>query len=187
MIEQGVLALPEVQDIDWIVVKCRDLEFEACDILHAVVLCRQWHSRLPKVQDNPWQFAFRAHYRHRTAAVALWHNPSTRSLPSHWLELRRMACAPFAPKFTASRFLSWMVRFFRQHYPARERCISYQDTQVHNGTIYRASNWTAAYRGQERIRDRSKPRCNSNGRMYRWNINGIEADKAAKIRWEILL
>ena len=45
-----------------------------------------------------------------TYAVALWHNPSARTLPGHWLELRRMACAPDAPHCTASRFLAEMTK-----------------------------------------------------------------------------
>jgi hypothetical protein len=181
-----ILLIPEVSAVAWEVVKARDLTIETCMTAHAVTLTRRWHSRLPNTQDNPWQFAFRAHFGHETCAVALWHNPSTRSLPSHWLELRRMACAPFAPRYTASRFLGWMVRFFARFHANRERCISYQDTVVHAGTIYKACNWTPVYRGNDRARDRSKPRRATN-RMYRTSLNGLEADMAAKVRWEILL
>ena len=174
--------------IQWEFVKARNLICEPCDTAHAVALNREWHSRLPVVQNNPWQFAFRAHYRGRTCAVALWNNPSTRSLPSHWLELRRLACAPFAPRFTASKFLSAMVRWFARYHADREKCISYQDTAVHTGTIYRAANWHIAFQGHERQRDRSKPRINTHGqRMYRTSSNGLDADRAAKVRWEIEL
>ena len=79
-----------------------------------------------------------------------------------------------------------MVRYFREHCPERERCISYQDTEVHTGTIYKATNWHIAYVGKKRYRDRSKPRAGTN-RMYRWNINSDDVDAVAKVRWEILL
>lgn len=119
----------------------KDLTFELCAAGHAVDLVRLWHSRLPECQRGPWQFAFRAHKDDLTYAVALWNNPSGRCLPSHWLELRRMACAPDAPKNTPSRFLAWMVRYFRRSCPEREKVISYQDLSVHAGTMYKAAGW----------------------------------------------
>lgn len=164
----------------------RDLVFEPCEKSHAVSLVRLWHSRLPNTQNGPWQFAFRAQCSGRTYAVALWNNPSGRCLPHHWLELRRMACSPDSPKNTSSRFLMWMVRWFRLHCPQRERCISYQDTAVHKGTIYRACGWTAAYTSKARVRNRSGNRPGTS-RKYRWNINGTAADASPKIRWETAL
>ena len=159
------------------------LYFYDCRKGFAVDFVRAYHSRLPKCQSGPWQFAFAAEWHEITFAVALWNNPSTRSLPSHWLELRRLCCTPDAPRNTCSRFLMWMVRWFQKRHPERERCISYQDTAVHTGTIYKASGWHIAHRGQDRIRDRSKARVGTS-RMYRTNINGIDADAVAKIRWE---
>jgi hypothetical protein len=82
--------------------------------------------------------------------------------------------------------LGWMVRYFRRNHPERERCISYQDTSVHDGTIYKASNWKANHVSRARVRDRSKPRAGTD-RAYRSNMNGIEPDAAEKIRWEIEL
>lgn len=164
----------------------RDLRFSRCPKIHAVRLVEKWHSRLPRTQRGPWQFAFRAEYEGITYAVALWNNPCTRSLPSHWLEMRRMACSPDAPRNTPSRFLMWMVRWFRKQLPERERCISYQDTAVHDGTIYRASGWSPIYVGNERVRDRSKPRVGTT-RAYRVNLNGVDVDAAPKVRWEIVL
>jgi len=161
----------------------RDLTFNLIDKSHAVVLNKLWHSRLPKVQDGPWQFAFCATFGKIIYAVALWNNPSARMLPQHWLELRRMAIAPNSPKNTASRFLQWMVRYFKKNYPGREKCISYQDTAVHQGTIYMASGWTIGHISKPRIRNRSKNRIGT-GRKYRTNLNGIEADASPKIRWE---
>lgn len=146
--------------------RARHLEMEQCSKAHAVSLNKAWHSRLPNVQDGPWQYAFKMSFQGVTYAVALWNNPSARTLPGHWLELRRMACAPDAPKYTASRFLALMVKWFRKNTPEREKCISYQDTAVHQGTIYKAAGWTAEYVSEFRIRDRSKPRAGTQ-RMYR--------------------
>lgn len=161
----------------------RTLRFEPCAKRHAVRLVMEWHSRLPNCQMGPWQFAFHAAHEGVTYAVALWNTPSGRCLPSHWLELRRMACSPDAPKNTASRFLAWMVRYFKTNHAERERCISYQDTAVHTGTIYKAAGWSAEYVSKPRIRDRSGKRTGT-ARDYRWNVNGIEADASAKVRWE---
>lgn len=161
----------------------RDLTFNLIDKSQAVRLNRLWHSRLPKVQEGPWQYAFCATFGKVIYAVALWHNPSARMLPHHWLELRRMAIAPDAPKYTASRFLQWMVRYFRKTCPNREKCISYQDPAVHHGTIYKASGWTIGYISKPITRDRSKNRVGTN-RKYRSNLNGNEVAASPKIRWE---
>lgn len=160
----------------------KELVFEQCQKPHAVELVRLWHSRLPGCQSGPWQYAFRAHKNDVTYAVALWNNPSARCLPPHWLELRRMACAPDAPKNTASCFLGWMVRFFKKTCPDREKVISYQDLEVHTGTIYKASGWQIEYTSKARVRDRSKPRAGTD-RLYRSNKNGTEPDAAPKARW----
>ena len=159
-----------------------DLVFESCPKGHAVALVRLWHSRLPNCQDGPWQYAFHARRGDITYAVALWNTPSGRCLPQHWLELRRMACAPDAPKNTCSAFLGWMIRYFRKVSPEREKCISYQDTAVHQGTIYKAAGWIAEATSNSRIRNRSGNRIGTS-RKYRWNINGIEADASVKVRW----
>lgn len=102
--------------------RARDLVFEPCEKLVAVELSSRWHSRLPNTQKGPWQYAFWAKTPDgEPVAVALWNNPSARTLPGHWLELRRMACSADAPKNTASRFLGWMARWFESKCPERER------------------------------------------------------------------
>lgn len=162
------------------------LIFNECSIEHARECNRLWHSRLPKTNRGPWQFSFSAVFGDKTYAVALWHNPSGRCLPSHWLELRRMAIAPDAPKNTASRFLGWMARWFRSHCPERERMISYQDTSVHEGTIYKAAGWIAAYVSKRTGRDRSKSRKGTR-RLYRWDDNGRQVEESVKVRWEKII
>ena len=165
-------------------IKARNLSFDVCAPSHAVALVELWHSRLPVCQSAPWQFAFHAYCNDITYAVALWNNPSARTLPSHWLELRRLAASQDSPQNTCSRFIGWMVRYFRKNHRGREHCISYQDPDAHDGTIYKASNWTMEYQANPRIRDRSKNRVGTT-RKYRTNANGTEVDSVGKIRWGI--
>lgn len=162
------------------------LQFSLCAKQEAVNFVRSHHSRLPNCQDNPWKFSFCAKLSNEIVAVALWNNPSARCLPGHWLELRRLACSPAAPKNTCSCFLGWMIRWFKRWCPGHEKCISYQDLDVHTGTIYKAAGWVAEYKSKRRIRDRSKPR-KGTSRAYRSNLNGTMIDAAPKIRWAKLL
>jgi hypothetical protein len=169
-----------------IVDRARELTVKVCYKDHAVGLVEAWHSRLPKTQSGPWMFAFSASFEGRTYAVALWNNPSARGLPQTWLELRRLAAAPDAPRNTCSFMLGRMSRYFKLHHPEIERLISYQDSAVHTGTIYKASNWTQGAVSKARARDRSKPRVGTR-RDYRSNLNGAAPDAAEKIRWEFSL
>lgn len=163
----------------------RSLRLSPCDVSHARLLIARWHSRLPNTQSGMWQFAFRAAFDGVTYGVALWANPSARMLPSHWLELRRLAVAPDAPDHICSWMLGQMARYFRRVTPERERLVSYQDMAVHTGTIYRAAGWTVARESKPVARDRTTTR--PGGRLYRWSINGAEPDVAGKRRWELAL
>ena len=166
--------------------RARDLTVEPCSVALARMLNARWHSRVPDTQRGPWQYAFRSHRDDVTYAVALWNSPSARMLPGQWCELRRMAVAPDAPHCTASHFLAGMVRWFRTNAPQHERLISYQDMDVHKGTIYAAAGWTATYESGRRTRDRSAPRAGT-ARAYRSNLNGDSVDSSPKRRWEMAL
>lgn len=111
-----------------------------------------WHSRLPSI-GGPMRVCYVAEFEGVAYAVAAWSNPVARLLPQKtWLELRRMAIAPDAPKNTASRMLGWMAKDVAKRFPEVERLISYQDCEVHSGTIYKASGWKHAegYKGRRR-------------------------------------
>jgi hypothetical protein len=149
-----------------------------------VPLIAAWHSRLPHVQSGPWRIAFASHLEGTIFAVALWNNPSARGLPQDWLELRRMAVADDAPHCTASHMLGAMRRQIRAYLPEVTRLISYQDQDVHTGTIYRAAGWTPEWVTKPRVRDRSKPRVGTR-RAYRSDANGEAPASSAKTRWEI--
>jgi hypothetical protein len=118
-------------------------------------LNRHWHSRLPKIGNSHFRVCYVAECSNLFYAVAAWSNPVARLLPQQtWLELRRFAIAPDAPRFTASRMLGWMVRDIAKRFPEIKRLISYQDMAVHKGTIYKASGWKEAQGYKSRARGR---------------------------------
>ncbi len=120
------------------------LRFDKCDRDTMQVLNREWHSRLPKFKTaTPCTVYYSAEFDGLFYAVAAWSPPVARMLPNDWMELRRLAIADDAPKNTATRMLGWMVRDIRKRYPNVPRLISYQDCEVHNGTIYKAAGWEA--------------------------------------------
>jgi hypothetical protein len=111
----------------------------------AISLNRLWHSRLPKVVEsniirNRHHACYGAECGGIWFASAIWSSPVAMGLPQDWIELRRLAIAPDAPRNTASRMLGWMVREISKTIPV-SRCISYQDCDVHTGGIYRAAGW----------------------------------------------
>lgn len=107
-----------------------------------------WHSRLP-IYDTGFCLnsivSFGALYKNVYYAIAIWTNPVAANLPQHeWLELRRMAIASDAPKYTATRMLSKMAKHIAANLPQVTTLVSYQDMEVHQGTIYKAANWVAS-------------------------------------------
>ncbi len=153
------------------------LRFEPCAMDVAIDLNRHWHSRLPIINAGNvlGGMAFGAEHAGIWYAVAIWSKPVARLLPQKtWLELRRFAIAPDAPKNTASRMIGWMVREIRRKRPEIETVVSYQDKDVHTGTIYRASGW--------------KPVTLADPRSRPWNnaarVRNEEQSKAEKQRWE---
>lgn len=120
------------------------LRFEVIDRTTMEALNRKWHSRLPRlVTACPCQAYYGAEFDGLWYAVAAWSQPVARMLPQDWFELRRLAIADDAPKNTATRMIGWMVRDIRRRFPEVVRLVSYQDTAVHTGTIYKAAGWTA--------------------------------------------
>jgi hypothetical protein len=118
---------------------------ERIDTEYALTCNTLWHSRLPDLGRGAVRIpypSFGAVYGGRLYAVAIWSNPVARLLPQReWLELRRLALAPDAPKFTASWMLGAMVRLVRQTMPHVTTVVSYHDTSVHCGTIYSEAGW----------------------------------------------
>ena len=137
-----------------------------------------WHSRLPDISNWNNCECYGADYKNRYYAVAMWSIPSARALNGRgWWEMRRMAIAPDAPKNTASRMLKIMRLLILKEKPTINKLISYQDTDVHNGTIYKSSGWVVGNIG-ERI-DETQKYNNWKTRPGRKNQS-----TAPKIRWE---
>lgn len=120
-------------------------------VRHAMRFNEMWHSRLPQTIEgnllrNKRCVFYGAEYQDHCFASAIWTDPvaNNRLSKEHiWFELRRLAVAPDAPKFTATWMIAKMIKDIRKRFPDVTRLVSYQDCEVHKGTIYAASNWTA--------------------------------------------
>jgi hypothetical protein len=144
-------------------------------VVAAIRLNFIWHSRLPDFRYPPEKcIAYGAEHDGIFFAAAIWSQPSARMLNHRGMyELRRLAIAPDAPKNTASRMLRVMRLLLRRLRPDLRTLISYQDTAVHTGGIYKAAGWA--------------PASTSAASGLGWNTrspNEMEA-KAPKVRWEI--
>ena len=164
------------------------LQFFRCRLDVALRLNRAWHSRLPELSEMTVRIkhgrGYAAQFDGVYYAIAIWSTPAARKLDDGTrYELRRFAIADDAPKNTASRMLGWMIRELKRE--ARwSKAISYQDTEAHSGTIYRATGWIPASRSQSGIgwqRSGMKPH------WRRWCRSNAEQSAAPKVRWEYIL
>ena len=151
------------------------LHFGAITLKQAKALNEAWHSRLPMYRQTQCLVSYGATYLNRFYAIAIWSNPSSAMIDQAWIELKRMAIHNDAPKNTASRMISWMVKDIRRKYPNCPRLISYQDPEVHNGTIYKASGWVCTGSrksgGFSSAKVRSRPQDQAPGDKIRWELD----------------
>ena len=140
----------------------------------------KWHSVLPYIPAFHIQYAFAAFYNGEIYAVSLWGRPVARTIAEKgYLELRRMAIAPNAPRNTASRMLSWMVKTLQKLRPDIKTFISYQDTEHHKGTIYKSAGWYP-------IETNSKANWGGvNQKKLPSRMRDTNVLKAPKIRWQL--
>jgi hypothetical protein len=124
-------------------------------VMRAQTACEynaEWHSRLPKIQwgnvvRNTHYVCFGAVFESEVYAITIWSSPVAQNRFKHGkqvLELRRMATSPECPKFTATRMLAHNRKWIKNNMKDIALLVSYQDTEVHKGTIYKADNWVAA-------------------------------------------
>ena len=153
------------------------LRFDPLELKRAIELNRHWHSRLPRVVYSniirtKRRISYGAEFDGLMYACAIWTNPVARMLPQDWLELRRLAIADDRPKNTATRMIGWMVRDIHKRFPEVPKLISYQDSAVHAGTIYKAAGWKAV-------------RVDAGGEWSRPSRHRekVQSD-APKVRWE---
>lgn len=183
----GIVALPLLDAVidSPAPASCRDLDLVRINAATAVDLNRQWHRTLPLYGTGSCLFAsvaYAALLGNRYYAVAIWTNPVARNLPQReWLELRRLAVGPDAPRYTASWMLGAMARDIRRTMPIVCRLVSYQDTTEHTGTIYRAANWHEAARWAGGTWNRPGSRNASGTPRTRPDSNGATGPK---VRWE---
>ena len=153
----------------------RQFGLELIDFEDASRLNAAWHSRLPVIPDHCKWICFGASFMESIYAVAIWSRPVARLLNDKpWLELRRLAIASDAPKFTASWMLGKMVRQLAVMRPDIAVLISYQDTAVHKGTIYKAAGWEAV----------SLSSGGSWNRTTGSRVRSLTQTKARKVRWQ---
>lgn len=154
------------------------MRVEPTDFTYALRLNEMWHSRLPRmgtgfIKVQPF-LCLMATFQGIAYAVAIWSNPVARNLPQHeWLELRRLARAPDAPRQTCSWMLGIMARIIRREKTHIVRLVSYSDTEVHLGTIYKASGWlqtTINKDGNWTRRKRQRPTAQSSAPKQRWEL-----------------
>jgi hypothetical protein len=144
----------------------------------AIRLNEAWHSRMPAFTSPPEKCkAIGAEYCGIYYAVSLWSDPVARRL--NWTgryELRRLAIAPDAPRYTASRMLRVMRLLIAQKRHDVKILMSYQDKESHLGTIYRAAGWSP-------VSDSAIPEEGWRSRDGRH----LAQSNADKVRWEFVL
>lgn len=127
----------------------KQMQLREVGVNYAMQKNAEWHSRLPVTSHsnmirNAHKVFYGAEFEDHCFAVAMWTDPvagNRMSKDDVWLELRRLAVSPDAPKFTATWMIGKMIKDIRKRFPDVTMLISYQDTEVHLGTIYAASNW----------------------------------------------
>ena len=89
------------------------------------------------------------------------------------LELRRMAISEECPKNTASRIIKVMTLLIKKKFTDIIRLISYQDCEVHTGTIYKASGWKIASETpfiDWTTKNRKRSKIQSGAKKNRWEF-----------------
>ena len=169
----------------------KELVYEVIKAKLACELNDKWHSRLPYIHwSNVVRNTAYVCFGARPAgvepgengegyvAVGIWSSPVAQNrfkYGKQMLELRRMAISDGCPKNTATHMLRFMRRWILANKSPIAMLISYQDTEVHQGTIYKADNWVEA----------------SLSSGLAWNTEKRKRNKeqslAPKIRWEYKL
>ena len=149
----------------------------------ASMLNEKWHRVLPKIHwscivRNTHRVCYAICFNGEPIGVAIWSSPVAQNRFADgktMLELRRLALSDKCPPMTASRVISIMVKLIRKKFPEITRLISYQDCNEHQGTIYKASGWTAT----------------TKTKLMDWTTKTRKRatlqSKADKVRWELIL
>ena len=130
----------------------KEIEIQETRAQIACMLNELWHSKLPKIHwsnvvRNKHYVCYAIKYKQAIIGVAIWSSPVAANRfkdGDKLLELRRLALSDVCPRNNASFVISSMIKDIKVRFPELIRLVSYQDTEAHLGTIYKASNWTAA-------------------------------------------
>ena len=130
----------------------KEIEIQETRAQIACMLNELWHSKLPKIHwsnvvRNKHYVCYAIKYKQAIIGVAIWSSPVAANRfkdGDKLLELRRLALSDVCPRNTASFVISSMIKDIKVRFPELIRLVSYQDTEAHLGTIYKASNWTVA-------------------------------------------
>ena len=153
------------------------LEVSRMYIKDALLLNDLWHSRLPNLTNWQGCVAYGSFYENKYYACAVWGRPIAREFNGrNYYELRRMAIADDAPKNTASRMIKLMRLDIKKTMPEIVKLISYQDTDVHHWTIYKASGCVEGGRrkgGKQAwtSNQRKRANCPASGDKIRWEYD----------------
>ena len=108
-----------------------------------------WHSRLPKIHwsnvvRNTHYVCYAVTFKQAIVGVAIWSSPVAQNRMKNGkeiLELRRLALSDVCVRNTATKVIASMIKMIRKKFPDIKKLVSYQDCDVHQGTIYKAANW----------------------------------------------
>jgi hypothetical protein len=155
------------------------LKINKCKVQRACQLNELWHSRFPRIDwsnvvRNKDYVCYVAEHDDIAYAVAIWSSPIAANRMKEGataLELRRMAISNQSPHNTASRMISLMRKDIERNLKHITLLVSYQDADVHKGTIYKASGWVAtiqsngeSWTNKSRVRNKSQ----SDSKKIRW-------------------
>jgi hypothetical protein len=72
----------------------------------------------------------------------VWRPPTSRRIPTTWMELSRWCLTPEGGQYAGSRMHRAAVRELRHRFPNVTTLVSYSDPSVgHTGALYKACNW----------------------------------------------
>ena len=161
----------------------KDITVEETRAQIACMLNELWHSRLPNIHwsnvvRNTHYVCYVFKFKQAIIGVGIWSSPVAQNRfkdGKKMLELRRLALSDVCPKNTATYVIAQMIKQIKIKFPEINRLISYQDTTVHLGTIYKAANWTAI----------------SNVPLIDWSNKkrkrSVLQSDSSKVRWEYKL
>ena len=168
----------------------KKMSLKKIGVRHAMRYNEMWHSRLPITVEgnllrNKRSIFYGAEFQDHCFASAIWTDPVANNRLNKdyvWLELRRLAISPDAPKFTATWMISKMIKNIKKEFPEVTRLVSYQDCDVHKGTIYAASNWKQDIISQgiswNETRKRNKEQSLSPKKRWIYDLRPLKTDKS---------